>query len=432
MPIASPLSVMMMRPTTAWLVVLMVAWSSSAVAQRVQFPTMVSQGSGTSGAAPTTQPSPTVPPTTPPLTSPVPGSPPPTTYTPQPALAPTTPPATSPPPTTYGGAVQPAPGGWDPYATPGPGPVSPYAPPPVGAAGQPPSLFPEGFSFGSSPGTYGLAPSALPGQSYRRFFQEIRFESTWLPSSSGTDKLGVTDFELFGTMAFPLFRNKDTPLLVTPGFAVHYFDGPLTTPANPADLPPRTYDAYIDLAWQPRITPWLGADLGFRTGVYSDFTSAGSDTIRFMGRGLGIITLTPATQLSMGVVYLDRNKVKILPAGGVIWTPSPDRRWEIVFPNPKFANRFREIGTTQWWWYVSGEYGGGSWAIERNAISHGKDTVDYNDIRVMLGLEWIALSGVRGFVEVGYAFDRELVYRSFPPETLNLKETIMLRSGVSF
>jgi len=273
----------------------------------------------------------------------------------------------------------------------------------------------------------------LAGQQFRRLFQEIHFEYTWLPSGNGTDKLGVTDLELFGTMAFPIFRNKDTPLLVTPGFAVHFFDGPETTTASPSDLPPQTYDAYLDLAWQPRITPWLGADLGFRTGVYSDFNFVNRDSIRFMGRGLGVVTLTPTTQVSMGVVYLDRNRIKILPAGGVIWTPNPNRRWEIVFPNPKFASRLRDIGTTQWWWYVSGEYGGGSWSVQRNAIFHGKDSVDYNDIRAILGLEWITLSGMRGFVEAGFVFDRELFFRrKIPPQRLSLEDTFMLRSGVSF
>ena len=108
-----------------------------------------------------------------------------------------------------------------------------------------------------------------------------------------------------------------------------------------------------------------------------------------MGRGLGVITLTPTVQIAAGVVYIDRVQIKLLPAGGIIWTPNPDARYEILFPNPKLARRWTTIGNTDVWLYATGEYGGGSWTIQRIGFT---DQADYNDIRVGGGIEGVRLS----------------------------------------
>ena len=130
------------------------------------------------------------------------------------------------------------------------------------------------------------------------------------------------------------------------------------------------------------------------------------------------------------MVYLDRIKVKILPAGGVIWTPSEDAHYDILFPNPKLSHRWTTLGTTDVWYYVAGEYGGGSWTIER--IGGASDAFDYNDIRIMLGLETIAQSRLRGNFEVGYVFDRQIIYRSGMPDRIDPNSTVMLRAGIAY
>ena len=255
----------------------------------------------------------------------------------------------------------------------------------------------------------------------------MRGRYDWI-SNSGSTPLGVQDLETSATFAVPFFRAYN-PILITPGFGVHFFSGPVTTPANMADLPPQTYDAYIDTAWHPQITSWLSANLGVRTGVYTDFNTFTTHSIRIMGRGLGIVTLTPTLQVAAGVVYIDRNLIKLLPAGGIIWRPSPDARYDILFPNPKLARRYTTIGTTDLWWYVAGEYGGGAWTIKR--AGGGTDDVDYNDIRVSLGAETFALSGLHSFFEVGYVFDRQIIYRSATPE-FNPSNNVMLRAGLTY
>ena len=62
-----------------------------------------------------------------------------------------------------------------------------------------------------------------------------------------------------------------------------------------------------------------------RIGAYTDFNTFTTDSIRIMGRGLGVIAITPTLQFALGVVYLDRVKIKLLPAGGLIWIPESGR-----------------------------------------------------------------------------------------------------------
>ena len=218
--------------------------------------------------------------------------------------------------------------------------------------------------------------------------------------------------------------------MITPGFAFNWLEGPVDAQA---DLPPRVYDAYLDTAWYPRFSPIIGADLGVRTGVWTDFEAVNSDSIRILGRGLGVISISPRMDVLAGVWYLDRNHIKLLPAGGIHWKPGPEWDAYLVFPNPKVRKRFVNVGASQWWWYVAGEYGGGRWTIERDPAHFvGDDDIDINDLRVIGGFEWETQTQARGHVEAGYVFDREIRYDSGVPAKFDLDDTWMVRVGVDF
>jgi hypothetical protein len=301
---------------------------------------------------------------------------------------------------------------------------SPYVPAPPPYTGNAEPIYPDGL------------PTVMPAdwiqqaQAPLRFLQETRLRGAWLaPFGGNSSKLGVTVADVSATFAIPVAYNQ-APVLITPGAAGNWWDGPVSQAPKFADMPPATYDTYIDAGWQPQITPWLAANVGVRTGLYTDFHAVNSHSIRIMGRGLGVITLTPTLQFALGVVYLDRNLVKILPAGGLIWTPNPDCRAELLFPNPKISRRWRTIGTVDVWGYVSGEYGGGAWTIRR--ANGSSDDVDYNDIRVMLGAETFSQRGIHGNFEVGFVCDRALVYRSGDPSRYYPSDTMMLRAGVAY
>jgi hypothetical protein len=431
---------------------LLVAWwalvATPAAAQRVQFPTPVDpQASPPTATAPPSTSS-GMPATTaaPPTYSPTPYSPPPSTVAPPPAYpgaAGTVPaPAVAPPGMT--GMSPTAPYSPPPYGSP-----VPYNPPPASFNGtiQPPTNWDPYAAPGAVPGT--LLPQDPYLQScgpqismatVQKFVQHVDFNYDWF-AGHGVNELGINNVNLDVTFAFPVFRNIASPLLVTPGFAVHYWEGPVSVPPppEPADLPARTYDAYLDFCWNPQISPWFGAELNFRTGAYSDFDIVSSSAIRFMGKGLAVIKLSDHMELKAGMWYLDRNLVKILPAGGIVWRPNPDVYFDILFPNPKVGKRLTTIGNTEWWLIGTGEYGGGTWLIKRNSglpppiPADGQHTnVDYNDIEVAVGLEFKTVRHLDGLFEVGGSFSRQLVYQDNMPKFYFPRNTVFVRGGLTY
>jgi hypothetical protein len=130
------------------------------------------------------------------------------------------------------------------------------------------------------------------------------------------------------------------------------------------------------------------------------------------------------------VTYLDRNKVKALPVAGLVWQPNRDLNLRLVFPYPKLAYRVGEQSDFHFWLYVAGEYGGGAWDFKSD--SGASDSVEYDDIRVTLGLECRTHSGTpTGLIEVGYVFARRLRYQSFTPE-FEPSDTVMARIGWTY
>ncbi len=310
---------------------------------------------------------------------------------------------------------------WDPYATPSPQANAPLM----------------------SQDPYFQSGAALPGSTMTKFMQKVKVDYDWIYRGGKSEKkLGVNDFDFAATFAFPFFNNIDTPFLITPGFGLQLWDGPSTIAPDYADLPPHTFAPYLDAAWNPQITAWLGAELDFRIGVYSDFDLVKSQSIRYTGTGLGVVTLSPNVKAKAGIVYLDRLRVKILPAGGIVWTPNPDVYFNILFPNPKIGRRFVNYGTTEWWGYAEAEYGGGSWTITHGDIpgspfagkSHSDrfDQFDYNDVRISFGLEFKTVRRMTGHFDIGVAFDRELRYKSDLPGVYKLDPALITTAGFAF
>ena len=328
------------------------------------------------------------------------------------------------PTATLPGTISAPPGpGWDPYATPGiqsPGlmPTDPYLPnPPAWCYPQQPTNYVE---------------------TMQRFMDEARFQYIWMPGD-GPQELGIHDAEISASFAIPFFSSP-SPLLVTPGFAVNWFNGPSPNPVHnpPPDnpqFPPRLYEAYLDTSWNPQPTPEFGGELSFRIGVYSDFDRVTNESIRYMGKGYGVISLSPNIKLKVGVQYLDRQKIKLLPAGGLVWTPNSNTKFDILFPDPRLAWRLRQVGNMEWWFYGRGEYGGDSWTID--AVTPWDPTpgggvieTDYNDYRVAIGMEFDDHSRWDGYFEVGYAFEREIY--QLGTATMRPNPTVFVGAGLSY
>ncbi|WP_254509727.1 hypothetical protein [Anatilimnocola floriformis] len=285
--------------------------------------------------------------------------------------------------------------------------------------GQPNSLYPNGFG-GPNSGYYDPY-NAL------RLINDVRFRDTYVTSGNNPDDLGINDAEVSVTFTFPNFLTLGQPLFITPAFAIHNWDGPSDGIHN---LPGSAYSAYLDLqfATDPNLT--IGGEFGFRVGVYSGFDTFTKDSVRFQGLALGVTRITPTLTAKLGVMYIDRNDIKILPAGGLLWQPNPQLRVDIFFPQPRISQYVTTVGTYELWWYLAGEYGGGAWTVKPTDADPTQG-IDINDFRASLGLEWSSPAGLNGFIEGGYVFKRKLVYTA-PYEEFSLNDAWMVRAGVSY
>jgi hypothetical protein len=290
-----------------------------------------------------------------------------------------------------------------------------FGPPPPSAAAPPQYLFPNG-----------AGPQLDLTQSIR-FIQDVRFRDTYVGGGDNKNDLGINDSEVAVTFTIPNFLTTGQPLFISPAFALHLWDGPISPPA---DLPPNAYSAYLDAQWASDPTLQIGAELGFRIGAYTDFHTLNENSLRIQGLGLGVFRLTPTLTAKVGAMYLDRNKIKILPAGGLLWTPTPQVRFDIFFPQPKLSAYLTTVGRYELWGYIAGEYGGGAWTIQR--ADGTSDRVDINDIRVMAGIEWTGPRGLNGFVEGGFVFKRQVIYVVTPSDSFNPGDTYIVRAGISY
>ncbi len=270
-----------------------------------------------------------------------------------------------------------------------------------------------------------------------RLFQGPRFRHTWLPGTNGfsgkkPNSLESNDSDISLVFAVPNFLNSSRPLYIIPSYTQHAWDGPT---AVGSDLPGSAFSGFLDSGWETNPLQTLGTELAVRVGVFSAFDAINTDSIRVQGKALGRLRLTPTATLRAGVFYLDRNKIKILPAGGILWVPNQDTRFDLFFPEPKLSHYVATLGNSDVWWYLTGYYGGGAWTIKQTDGSH--DEIDINDIRLMLGLEFGKSDQIRqgfrlGFIEAGYAFNRELLYRVRSSGNLDLENSFVLRAGFAY
>jgi len=315
-----------------------------------------------------------------------------------------------------------------PYGSMPPGAFAPGGAGPAFPAPQPGSIFPNGFpTMDPNCQPWG----AQPAGPYQRLFQNTGITYAFLGGDGPGNEMELNEIDIRTTAYIPRMLWSESPLLLTPGFALTLTAGPTTAGT---DVPPELYGAYLDFGWFPRLTPAVGADIDVRVGVYSDFNAINTDSIRITGIAAADVVLTPNLRAKIGVNYIDRVDLKLFPYVGFIYKPHEFAQWDIIFPSPRVAYYLTTVGAhnTALWGYAGGEYGGGSWSIEHPGGT--SDRMDYNDIRIYAGLEWRCVSpnGPKGFVEVGYIFERQLVYAAVPADNLDLQDTYMIRTGFSF
>ncbi|MGA7702747.1 MAG: hypothetical protein WCB27_24390 [Thermoguttaceae bacterium] len=284
-----------------------------------------------------------------------------------------------------------------------------------------------------SPGDGDVAPATpqpgeprLPPGVRNGFFQKALFDATWL-APGGTNGMGDDNLQLQSIFALPC-PTVNSPLVITPGCAVDLLQGP-----KGADLPPRLYQSYFDFRWLSQVTPTLGLDLAITPGVFSDFDQESGKAFRLQGHGAAAWTCNETTKLVAGAAYLDRPDVELIAIGGVVWTPTADVKFDLIFPHPKISRRIYWTGQNgddvQDWVYIAGEFNGDAWAIRR---SDGlDDQVVISDYRLVLGTERRITGGLTSRFEIGYVFGRRIKYTSDTPD-FHPSDTVMLRGGLTY
>jgi hypothetical protein len=255
------------------------------------------------------------------------------------------------------------------------------------------------------------------------FFQKIGVTWTWIDRGDSTD-FGLHELDSYLTVALPA-PTRAWPALISPTFNARLIDGPVTP-----DLPPQVYEAFLEVMWLPRISPrWLGI-IAVAPSYYGDFEVDAEEAFRLTGKGLVKFDWVPdRLQLLFGVLYLNRNDVRILPAGGLIWTPNDAKRYELLFPKPKLAHRITVGSYYEDWVYLGAEFGGNTYAVER--VGGTLDFVTFRDIRTYIGLERKRNGGAGYRIEIGYVFARRVEYESGTPD-IEADSTAVLRGGITF
>ena len=240
-------------------------------------------------------------------------------------------------------------------------------------------------------------------------------EITWLHGSK--DDLGITSLNISETLSF-----KQLPLLsLTPSFGVNFLNGPRTT-----DLPGQLYNAGLSVSWFQPLSKKLQFMASITTSVFTDFDRSRSDMLRITGMGLGFYQYNPKLKFVFGVVYLDRDDVSLLPAVGLIYQPNDTMKFDLTLPKPRIYLKTASEGDVEEWFYLGGEFGGGTWAITR--ADDSDDVVTLRDFRLVLGSESKDGQGARDYFEIGYVFSRDVEYRSGVGD-YSPGSTLMLRGG---
>ena len=262
-----------------------------------------------------------------------------------------------------------------------------------------------------------LPPGAKPGR-----LQQAISTITELPKL-GSDGLGLTVLDQSVTLGMPA-PTVDSPLLITPGFSATLVDAPAGI-----DLPGTLYEGYIQARWLRKIGKRFGVDLAVAPGWYSDFHNDSSQSLRITGHGFGAWEATDNLRVVAGLIYLDRYDVNMLPAGGLVWTPADDKRFELIFPRPRLAWRFAEHPRAAHWSYLAAEFGGNQWAMQ--SATGADEVVVIRDYRLIAGWERKPADlGISWRLETGYVFGRTVQYYDSDTPTAEPGNTFMVRGGV--
>ncbi|GHT10681.1 hypothetical protein FACS1894170_03180 [Planctomycetales bacterium] len=339
-----------------------------------------------------------------------------------PAAISTTPPPVAPPLT----AQQTLPA-FDPYQTSASSWFSSFgqtaSPASSSALGQPSSLGQSSSSLGSFD-----KYTSNTVQSIRRFREATSFDFSYLPGGNKVNSFGLGQADVQMRLAFPCrFIPNNTGassgtgwFYVVPGASFFWFDGPV----GPPDMSANAFGTYLKFGTEPQFNNVFGLRAWGQLGIFSDYHKITSDAFRFSGDLEGTVQISPQMQIVAGVLYLGRERIRVLPTGGLIYRPSEDWTLRLVFPNPKITKHLWKGQYADVSGYIDADYCGNTWDIKYIGAT------DYNDIRVGTGLEFVTPRKIAGYFEFGGSFARELY--SNGQRWCKAPEVLYLKTGFVF
>ena len=266
-----------------------------------------------------------------------------------------------------------------------------------------------------------LPPGAKPG-----ILQQALYQITELPKLDAGG-LGLTSLEKVITLGMPC-PTIESPLLVTTGFV-----GTLTDAAPSVDMPSELFEGYIQARWLKKVGERLGVDLAVAPGWYSDFKNDSSQSLRVTGHGFGAWEANEDLRVVAGVIYLDRYDISLLPAGGLLWTPADDKRFELIFPRPRLAWRIAERPQASHWLYLAAEFGGNQWATQSTTgPTKGQDQIMViRDYRLLAGWERRPANlGLSWKFEAGWVTGRSVEYYQSNQPWFYPSDTFLARAAI--
>lgn len=273
--------------------------------------------------------------------------------------------------------------------------VLPPAPPP------PPS---QTSSFGTSIQIEGLEIEKSDGTA--KTDKADSSEPAWVASFLVDDE-GAFNLRTIETRTRPARRYpRATRLTTQPGGSVTWIDG------DPAlDLPDRLYQFSIPIQIEANSESDVAFDYNITPSWFTDGVNRRPEMFRLQGAANAYYRLNPRDSLIGGFVYLNRDDIPVLPVFGMLIDDEDNgRRFELVFPQPRLMWRLSPRNGSSIWGVISGELGGGSWAIKRT--DRTPDVLTYRDYRLTGGIEVRSHDGLRGMLEAGWVFGRRLESRT--------------------
>ncbi|MBC8116975.1 MAG: hypothetical protein H7062_21475, partial [Candidatus Saccharimonas sp.] len=219
------------------------------------------------------------------------------------------------------------------------------------------------------------------------------------------DKLGILELESKALPTTTIEEGHSSRFDVNFGYAIRWLTGPVTT-----DLPPQLFTLQLDIGWAFKLGEKLTIDTRITPTWNTDFEKS-TEIFRLPWHAIAVFQADTNWRWTLGAMDLDREDIHVLPVVGLTFAPPDgDVLLDLVFPRPKAALRLSHDENHQHWFYVAGELGGGSWAINRT--SGARDIVTLRDLRLLVGLETVTKKRHASRLEAGWVFDRVVDYRS--------------------